>query len=100
MSQKHSSSKFATKLKFIIINLKVKKIIVCFRNLKTKCEKCAMECLHNEKISNTDINKLHWRFNNLHLVITNWNFFCMLIKYMSKNNWEEHAQTITVRKSF
>ena len=61
MIQKHSTSKFATELKFII---KVATKIIVFSTLEIKCEKCTIECIQNEKKSqNTGINKLNWRFN-------------------------------------
>ena len=62
MIQKHSTSKFATKLKFIIKKVATK--IILFSTLATKCEKCTIECIQNEKMSqNTGINKLNWRIN-------------------------------------
>ena len=36
-----------------------------------------MECIQNENVSNTDINKLKWRFNHIFLVIANRDFYCM-----------------------
>ena len=59
MIQKHSTSKFATKLKFKIY--KPNKNSQFFLRVST----------------NTDINKLNWRFNHIFLVITNRDFYCM-----------------------
>ena len=57
MIQKHSTSKFATKLKFITNNQT--KIIVCFdTNAKWNAFKM-------KKVANTGINKLNWRFNHM-----------------------------------
>ena len=47
MIQKHSTSKFATKLKFI--TNKPNKNNCVFRQLKTKGEKYKIECIQNEK---------------------------------------------------
>ena len=52
MIQKHSTSKLATKFKFKFKTnqqIVATKIMVCFRCLKTKCEKCTMECIQNER---------------------------------------------------
>ena len=62
MIQKHSTSKFATKLKFKIYK----------PNKNSQFFLCVS--------TNTDINKLNWRFNHIFLVITNRDFYCM-IKY-------------------
>ena len=58
MILKHSTSKFATKLKFKIYKPQ-QKLAIFF-------------CVS----TNTDINKLNWRFNHIFLVITNRNFYC------------------------
>ena len=62
MIEKHSTSKFATKLKFKIYKPnKNSQFFVCVS-------------------TNTDINKLNWKFNHIFLVITNRDFYCMLEK--------------------
>ena len=63
MIQKHSTSKFATKLKFKIYK----------PNKNSQCVS-----------TNTDINKLNWRFNHIFLVITNRDFYCMVGKVFKK----------------
>ena len=60
MIQKHSTSKFATKLKFKIYK----------PNKNTQFFLCVS--------TNTDINELNWRFNHIFLGITNRDFYCML----------------------
>ena len=60
MIQKHSTSKFVTKLKFKIY--------------KTNKNSQFFLCVS----TNTDINKLNWRFNHIFLVITNRDFYCMV----------------------
>ena len=60
MIQKHSTSKFATKFKFKIYK----------PNKNSQFFLCVS--------TNTDINKLNWRFNHIFLVITNRDFYCML----------------------
>ena len=59
MIQKHSTSKFATKLKFKIYK----------PNKNSQFFLCVS--------TNTDINKINWRFNHIFLVITNRDFYCM-----------------------
>ena len=61
MIKKHSTSKFATKLKFKIYK----------PNKNSQFFLCVS--------TNTDTNKLNWRFNHIFLVITNRNFYCMLL---------------------
>ena len=63
MVQKHSTSKFATKLKFKIYK----------PNKNSQYFFCVS--------TNTDINKLNWRFNHIFLVITNRDFYCMVRPY-------------------
>ena len=58
MIQKHLTSKFATKLEFTNPT-KNSQFLLCVS-------------------TNTDINKLNWRFNHIFLVITNRDFYCML----------------------
>ena len=64
MIQKHSTSKFATKLKFKIYK----------PNKNSQFFLCVS--------TNTDINKLNWRFNHIFLVITNRDFYCMIMRDM------------------
>ena len=59
MIQKHSTSKFATKLKF--------------KTYKPNKNSQFFLCVS----TNTDINKLNWRFNHIFLVITKRDFYCM-----------------------
>ena len=75
MIQKHSTSKFATKLKFII-NKPNKKSQQNTRNGQLNAFQL------KKKVSNTGINKLNWRFNYC-LVITNRNFYCILEKHLN-----------------
>ena len=41
--------------------------------------------LKMKKVSNTDINKLNWRFNHIFVVITNRDFYCMLLYNRSRS---------------
>ena len=61
MIQKHSPSKFATKLKFKIYK----------PNKNSQLFLCVS--------TNTDINKLNLRFNHIFLVIINRDFYCKLL---------------------
>ena len=81
MIQKHSTSKFATKLKF--------KIYKPNKNSQFLCV-----CVS----PNTDINKLNWRFNHIFLVIANRDFYCMTlivrIVYFDLSQSHKHSQNI------
>ena len=67
MIQKHSTSKFATKLKFIIHK----------PNKNSQFFLCVS--------TNTDINKLNWRFNHIFLVITNREAISLAIDNINNN---------------
>ena len=68
MIQKHSTSKFATKLKFKIYK----------PNKNSQLFLCVS--------TNTDINKLNWRFNHIFLVITNQDFYFMCPLYKTRDS--------------
>ena len=93
MIQKHSTSKSATILKFKINKPKNGNNCV-FDTRKQNARNAQWHAFKMKKVSNTAINKLYWRFNQIFLVITNRDFYCMSV-------FAHHADnTLKLRKRF